>query len=169
MHYFFCLTRCTGSNIHQGFLQAKMTTEVLNSVGNVKCNDHRNWLKLLHQRVLYKQRQKSVKATAWPSFFFWTAEKSTSSIAARISVEHKTRGSYKDDCTSDRVDVFFVERGRKKPYKGFEFFVKDMTGNLVQHTFSYLTDILLPMSHWTISNYSLLNTRLIEAEYSRPG
>ena len=39
MHYFFCLTRCTGSNIHQGFLQAKMTTEVLNSLGNVKCNE----------------------------------------------------------------------------------------------------------------------------------
>ena len=39
MHYFFCLTRCTGSNIHQGFLQAKMTTEVLNSMENVKCNE----------------------------------------------------------------------------------------------------------------------------------
>ena len=40
---------------------------------------------------------------------------------ARISVEHKTRGSYKDDRTSDRVDVFSVERGRKNTYKGFDF------------------------------------------------
>ena len=45
MHYFiffFWLTCCTGSNFHQGFIykkKAKMTTEVLNSVGNVKCNE----------------------------------------------------------------------------------------------------------------------------------
>ena len=47
MHYyyfFFCLARCTGSNIHQGFLQEeskddnqKLRTEVLNSIENVKC------------------------------------------------------------------------------------------------------------------------------------
>ena len=54
--------------------------------------------------------------------FVGTAGKRTSSIAARISVEYETRGSYKDDRTSDRVDervgVFSPERGRKKTYKG---------------------------------------------------
>ena len=54
--------------------------------------------------------------------FVWTAGKRTSSIAARISVAHKTRGSYKDDRTSDRVDVFSIERGRKRTYKGFQYF-----------------------------------------------
>ena len=39
MHYFFCLTHCTRSDIHQGFLPAKMATEVLNSIENVKCNE----------------------------------------------------------------------------------------------------------------------------------
>ena len=77
---------------------------------------HRNCLKLLHKRVLYKQRWKSVKTTAWPSFFVWTAGKRTSSIA------HKTRGSYKDDRTSNRVDVFSIERGRKRTYKGVQYF-----------------------------------------------
>ena len=55
--------------------------------------------------------------------FVGTARKGTSSVAARINVEHKTRGSYKDYRTSDRVDervdVFSLERGRKKTYKGF--------------------------------------------------
>ena len=32
------------------------------------------------------------------------------------------RGSYKDDRTSDRVDVLSVERGRNKTYKGFQYF-----------------------------------------------
>ena len=42
---------------------------------------------------------------------------------ARISVERQTRGSYKDDRTSDPVDVIFsVERGGKKLIKGFEYF-----------------------------------------------
>ena len=68
--------------------------------------------------------------------FVGTAEKRTSSIAAWISVEHKTRGSYKDDRTSDRVDVFFVEIGRKKRIKVSSIFVKDMIGNLVEHPFS---------------------------------
>ena len=45
--------------------------------------------------------------------FLGTAEERTNSIAARISVEHKMRGSYKDDHTSDRVDLFYVERARK--------------------------------------------------------
>ena len=54
--------------------------------------------------------------------FLGTAEKRTSSIAARISIEHKIRGSYKDDHTSDRVDIFSVERARKKTYKGFDYF-----------------------------------------------
>ena len=52
--------------------------------------------------------------------FVGTAGKRTGSVAARISVEHKTRGYYKDYRTSDRVDehvdVFSLERGRKKTY-----------------------------------------------------
>ena len=51
--------------------------------------------------------------------FFGTGGKRKSNIEARISVEHKMRGSYKDDRTSDCVDVFSVEKGRKKTYKGF--------------------------------------------------
>ena len=39
-----------------------------------------------------------------------------------VRVEHKTRGSYKDDRTRDRVDVFSIERGREKTYEGFEYF-----------------------------------------------
>ena len=74
--------------------------------------------------------------------FVGTAKKRTSSIAARISVEHKTRGSYKEDRASNYVDVFSVERGRKKRIKVSSIFVKDMTRNLVEHTFSCLTDIL---------------------------
>ena len=66
--------------------------------------------------------------------FLGTAEKRTSSIAARISVEHKMRGSYKDDHTSDRVDIFSVERARKKRIKVLIIFVKDMTRNLVEHS-----------------------------------
>ena len=54
--------------------------------------------------------------------FVGTAGKRTSSIAVRISVEHKMRESYKDDRTSDRVVVFSVDRGRRKTYKGFEYF-----------------------------------------------
>ena len=74
--------------------------------------------------------------------------------------------------SSDHVDVFSIERGRKRTYKGFQYFCQGHDregGNLVEHTFSCLTDILFRTSHWTISNYSLLNTRLIEAEYSRRG
>ena len=32
------------------------------------------------------------------------------------------RGSYKDDHTSDRVNVFSFERGREETYKGFAYF-----------------------------------------------
>ena len=43
MHYFiylfFCLTRCAGSNTHSYKKRAKIITEVLNSVENVKCNE----------------------------------------------------------------------------------------------------------------------------------
>ena len=82
------------------------------------------------------------------------------------------RGPYKDDRTSDRVEVFSIERGRKKTFKGFQYLCQghDQEGeNFVEHTFFNLTDVLFHTSRWTISNYSLLNTRLIEAEYSRPG
>ena len=58
------------------------------------------------------------------------------------------------------------EEGKDR-IKVSSIFVKDMTGNLVEHTFSCLTDILFRTSHWTISN-SLLNTRLIEAEVNVP-
>ena len=72
----------------------------------------------------------TVKATA---FLVGTAGKRTSSIAAGISVEHKMAASesYKDDRTSDCVDVFSVDsRGRKKPIKGSSIFFKDVTRNL---------------------------------------
>ena len=78
---------------------------------------NRNWLKPLHKRVLYKQRQKSVKATAWPSFLLEQLKRGQ--VALR---PHKTRGSYKDDRTSNCVDVFSVERGRKKTCRGLEYF-----------------------------------------------
>ena len=58
--------------------------------------------------------------------------KEDSSIAARISVEHKTRGSYKDDRTSDRVNVFSLEGRRKKRIKVSSIFLKDMTRNTVE-------------------------------------
>ena len=57
---------------------------------------------------------------------------------------------------------FLLKEEGKERIKVSSIFVKDMTGNLVEHTFSCLTDILFRTSHWTISNYSLLNTRLIE-------
>ena len=56
----------------------------------------------------------TVKVNPWTIVFVGTAGKRTSSIVARISVEHKMHGSYKDDRTSDLVDVFSVERGREK-------------------------------------------------------
>ena len=60
----------------------------------------------------------------------------------------------------------FKEEGKER-IKVSSIFVTDMIGNLVEHTFSCLTDILFRTSHWTISN-SLLNTRLIEAELNVP-
>ena len=58
--------------------------------------------------------------------FVGTAGKRTSSIALRISAEHKTHGSYKDDRTSDRVDVFyFCWKRKEKTYKGFNYFFQE--------------------------------------------
>ena len=54
------------------------------------------------------------------------------------------RGSYKDDRTRNHVDVFSIERGRKEGLIS-SIFVTDMTGNLVEHTFSCLTDILFAL------------------------
>ena len=62
---------------------------------------------------------------------------------------------------------FLLKEEGKERIKVSSIFVTDMTGNLVEHTFSCLTDILFRASHWTISN-SLLNTRLIEAEVNVP-
>ena len=62
---------------------------------------------------------------------------------------------------------FLLKEEGKERIKVSSIFVKDMTGNLVEHTFSCLTDILFRTSHWTISN-SLLNTKLIEAEVNVP-
>ena len=50
--------------------------------------------------------------------FVGTDGKRTSSIADGISVERKMPTVQ----LSDRVDVFSVERGRKKTYTGFEYF-----------------------------------------------
>ena len=62
---------------------------------------------------------------------------------------------------------FLLKEEGKERIKVSSVFVKDMAGNLVEHTFSFLTDILFRTSHWTISN-SLMNTRLIEAEVDIP-
>ena len=60
--------------------------------------------------------------------------------ARTSSVEHKTRGSYKGDRRTGRVDervnVFSLEKGRKKPIKVSSHFLKDMTRNDVENTFS---------------------------------
>ena len=105
----------------------------------------------------------TVKTTAWTIVFVGTAGKRTSSIAACVSVEHKMRGSYKDDRTSDRVDVFSLERGRKKRIKVSSIFLKDTTKNHAKTPFPALTDILYSDSHWTInkqlSTLIFLNTR----------
>ena len=78
--------------------------------------------------------------------FVGTAGKRTSSIAAHMSVEHNTRGSYKDDRTGDHVDVFSLERGRKKTYKGFLYFSEGHDQESWEHTFSCLTYILFRTS-----------------------
>ena len=62
---------------------------------------------------------------------------------------------------------FLLKEEGKEHIKVSSIFVKDMTGNLVEHTFSYSTDILFRTPHWTIS-HSLMNTRLIEAEVTIP-
>ena len=105
-----------------------------------------------------------------------TAGKRTSSIAAQISVEHKMRGSYKDDRTSDRVDVFSVERGREKTYKGFEYFSQGHDQESCGKHFFLLWLIfctLLHIGQLTITHFNILeqflNTRWIEVEYSRRG
>ena len=66
-------------------------------------------------------------------------------------------GSYKDDRTSDCVDVFSVDfRGRKKTYKGFKYFFQGRDQESWEHTFSCLTDIFFRTSHWTINNLKAL-------------
>ena len=39
-----------------------------------------------------------------------------------------------DDHTSDRVDIFSVEKARKKRIKVSIIFIKDLTRNLVEHS-----------------------------------
>ena len=48
------------------------------------------------------------------------------------------RDPYKEDRTSNRVDVFSIERGRKKTFKGFQYLCQGHDqegGNFVEHTF----------------------------------
>ena len=79
--------------------------------------------------------------------FVGTAGKRTSSFAAHMSVEHNTRGSYKDDRTGDHVDVFSLERGReKKPIKVSCIFSEGHDQESWEHTFSCLTYILFRTS-----------------------
>ena len=54
------------------------------------------------------------------------------SMTKNMSFFHKTRGSYKDDRTSDRVNVFSVEGRRKKRIKVSNIFLKDMSRNTVE-------------------------------------
>ena len=112
-----------------------------------------------------------LKRPRGPSFLLEQLERGQVAMRPGYALNTKC-GSYKDDRTSNHVDVFSIERGRKRTYKGFQYFCQGHDregGNLVEHFFSCLIDILFRTSHWTISNYSLLNTRLIEVEYSRRG
>ena len=45
---------------------------------------------------------------------------------------------------------FVMKEEGKKFIKVSSIFVKDVTGNFVEHTFSCLTDIFFRTSHWTI-------------------
>ena len=104
----------------------------------------------------------------WPLFFLEQLERGKVALSlARISVEHKTCGSCEGDSTNDHLEVFSV-KSTVEGTKVWSIFLKDMTRNLVECTFSCLTDILFRTSLWTINNYSL-GRRWIEAEYSRWG
>ena len=92
-------------------------------------NQYNDWLNFIFNIVIIINCDGTI-------VFVGTAGKRTISIADRISVEHKKRGFYKDDRTSDLVDVFSVERGRIKRIKVSSIFLKDMTRNHVENTFS---------------------------------
>ena len=96
--------------------------------------------------------------------FAWTAGKRTSSIAARLNVAHKTRGSYKGDRSSDHEDVFSTERGRKRTYKGFQYFCQGHDRETCGTHLFLLDWYLVP--HFTLDNYQLF---FIEHEANRSG
>ena len=65
----------------------------------------------------------------------WKEGKSFMSLA-RISFEHKTRGSYKGDRTNDRVDVLSFGKRKEKKLRFGVFFpsvVSMITGNTFNH------------------------------------
>ena len=70
MHYFiylfFCLTRCAGSNTHS-YKRAKIITEVLNSVENVKCNEVAGAMYAFPRITLPKKAIEAAKVSSFVS------------------------------------------------------------------------------------------------------
>ena len=78
MHYFiylfFCLTRCAGSNTHSYKKRAKIITEVLNSVENVKCNEVAGAMYAFPRITLPKQAiEAATLSVLFPALIFRTA------------------------------------------------------------------------------------------------
>ena len=71
MHYFiylfFCLTRCAGSNTHSHKKRAKIITEVLNSVENVKCNEVAGAMYVFPRITLPKKAIEPAKVSSFVS------------------------------------------------------------------------------------------------------
>ena len=130
---------------------------------------HRNWLKLLHTKGSFTSNGRNRLKQPRENRFCWTAGKRTSCIAARPSkrwtqnVRVLQGRSYKRPCGR----IFYWKR-KGKNLSRFRVFLSRTWPGILWNT-PCLNDILFRTSHWIISNYSLLNTRLIEAEYSRRG
>ena len=68
IYLFFCLTRCAGSNTHSYKKRAKIITEVLNSVENVKCNEVAGAMLYAFPRItLPKQAIEAAKVSSFVS------------------------------------------------------------------------------------------------------
>ena len=76
-------------------------------------------------------------------------------------------GSYKDDRTSDRVDVFSVERGRKKTYKGFEYFSQGHDQESCGKHLFLLRLIFCNVLH--IGQLTIKHFNILEPEVNRSG
>ena len=80
------------------------------------------------------------------------------------------RGSYKDDRTSNHVDVFSLERGRKRTYKGFQYFCQGHDqGSCGKHLFllwlifcTVLHTGQLTIKHFDIFEHEVNRTGIFE-------